>query len=109
MTTTELILTIAVVVLGTVATRAAPFILFPPEKQTPPYIQYLGKMLPSAALGLLVIFCFKDLSIFTANHAIPELLAVGITILLHVWKRQTLISIAGGTIVYMLLIQYMAF
>lgn len=105
MTLTERLLTIGMVILGTVTTRFLPFLVFPADKPTPKYIQYLGKMLPSAALGLLVIYCFKDWSLFAGYHAVPELIAVSITVLLHVWKRQMLLSIAGGTGVYMLLVQ----
>jgi branched-subunit amino acid transport protein AzlD len=68
-------------------------------------VQYLGKMLPSAALGMLVIYCLKDVSLFRGNHAIPELISIMVVILLHFWKRQMLISIAGGTISYMILVQ----
>lgn len=105
MTLSQQIATIGVVVLGTVTTRFLPFLVFPAEKPTPRYIQYLGRMLPSAALGLLVIYCFKDVSLFSGNHAVPELLSVAVVAALHLWKRQMLLSIAGGTIFYMLLVQ----
>lgn len=72
---------------------------------TPSYIQYLGKVLPSAVFGLLVIYCLKDVSLWAGNHAIPEFLAIAVVVGLHVWKRQMLLSIAGGTICYMLLVQ----
>jgi branched-subunit amino acid transport protein AzlD len=94
------------IILGTVLTRFLPFIVFPANKSTPKYIEYLGKVLPTAALGLLVIYCFKDVSIFHGMHSIPELISVGIIILLHLWKRQMLLSIAGGTVIYMLLVQF---
>ena len=80
------------VVLGTAVTRFLPFLIFPAGKQTPKYVQYLGKVLPAAVFGLLVIYCLKDVSILTG-------------IMLHVWKRQMLLSIAGGTVCYMLLVQ----
>ncbi|MGN0602267.1 MAG: branched-chain amino acid transporter permease, partial [Oscillospiraceae bacterium] len=86
-------------------TRFLPFIIFPGGKRTPKYIQYLGKVLPSAVFGLLIIYCFKNVSIFSGNHGIPELIAVGVVVLLHLWKRQMLLSIAGGTICYMVLVQ----
>ena len=105
MTLTQQLITIGVVVLGTMATRFLPFLVFPAGKPTPKYIQYLGKVLPAAALGLLVIYCFQDVSILTGSHGIPELLSVAAVVLLHLWKRQMLLSIAGGTICYMLLIQ----
>ncbi|MDC7291492.1 branched-chain amino acid transporter permease [Blautia schinkii] len=106
MTTTQKIITIAMVVLGTMATRFLPFIIFPAGKKTPPYIQYLGRVLPAAALGMLVIYCLKDVSIFTGMHAIPELISIAVVTALHFWKRQMLLSIAGGTITYMLLVQF---
>jgi branched-subunit amino acid transport protein AzlD len=105
MTLTQQIVTIAVVVLGTMTTRFLPFLLFPSNKPTPKYIQYLGKVLPAAALGLLVIYCFKDVSLLSGSHGIPELLSVGVVVGLHLWKRQMLLSIAGGTVCYMLLVQ----
>lgn len=106
MTLLQRLITIGMVILGTVATRFLPFLVFPADKPTPKYIQYLGKMLPSAALGLLVIYCFKDVSLFSGTHGIPELISVAVTIVLHIWKRQMLVSIAGGTIIYMLLVQF---
>lgn len=94
------------VILGTILTRFLPFLLFPAGKPTPQYIRYLGKVLPSAVFGLLVIYCLKNVNPFTGSHGIPELLAVALVIVLHLWKRQMLLSIAGGTIVYMLLVQF---
>lgn len=95
----------ALVVLGTMMTRCLPFLLFPADKPTPKYVQYLGKVLPAAVFGLLVIYCLKDVSFFTGSHGIPELIAIGVVVLLHLWKKQMLLSIAGGTICYMLLVQ----
>lgn len=105
MTLTQQIITIAMVVLGTVITRFLPFLLFPAGKPTPKYIQYLGKVLPASVFGLLVIYCLKNVSIFTGSHGIPELLAILMVIVLHLWKRQMLLSIAGGTVFYMILVQ----
>jgi branched-subunit amino acid transport protein AzlD len=96
---------IIMVILGTMITRFLPFLIFSSDRPTPKYVQYLGKMLPSAALGMLVIYCLKDVNLLSGNHAIPELIAILVVALLHLWKRQMLISIAGGTIVYMLLVQ----
>ena len=62
-------------------------------------------MLPSAVFGLLVIYCLRNVSIFSGSHAIPELISIVLVIILHVWKRQMLLSIAGGTVCYMLLVQ----
>lgn len=106
MTLTQQLITIGMVVLGTVLTRFLPFIVFPAGKPTPKYIQYLGKVLPGAVFGLLVIYCLKNVSIFSGSHGIPELIAIILVVVLHVWKRQMLLSIAGGTICYMLLVQF---
>ena len=99
-------MTIAAVVLGTMATRFLPFLLFPANRPTPPVIRYLGRMLPAAVLGLLVVYCFKDVNVLTGTHSLPELIAVGVVVALHLWRRQMLLSIAGGTVVYMLLVQF---
>lgn len=105
MTLTQQIITIIMVVLGTMLTRFLPFMVFPAGKPTPKYIQYLGKVLPSAVFGLLVIYSLKGVSILKGSHGIPELIAIGAVIVLHRWKRQMLLSIAGGTVCYMVLVQ----
>lgn len=105
MTLTQQIITIAMVVLGTMLTRFLPFWLFPAGRPTPKYVQYLGKVLPSAVFGMLVIYCLKDVSLFSGHHGIPEFLAILVVVLLHLWRKQMLLSIAGGTIFYMILIQ----
>lgn len=106
MTLTQQIIVIAAVIAGTVITRFLPFLLFPAGKQTPRYIQYLGKVLPAAVFGLLIVYCLKNVSVFSGSHGIPELAAIAVVILLHLWKRQMLLSIAGGTVCYMLLVQF---
>ncbi|MBQ7936084.1 MAG: branched-chain amino acid transporter permease [Clostridia bacterium] len=106
MTQTQLFITIGMVMLGTMITRFLPFLLFPAGKPTPKYIQFLGKALPSAALGLLVVYCFKDVSLLSGSHGLPELIAIGAVTLLHLWKRNLLLSIAAGTLCYMLLVQF---
>ena len=106
MTLTQQFITIGMVILGTVLTRFLPFLLFPAGKPTPAYIRYLGKVLPAAVFGMLVVYCLKNVSIFTGSHTIPELLAHTLVVLLHRWKRQMLLSIAGGTVCYMLLVQF---
>lgn len=105
MTLTQQIVTIAMVVLGTMLTRFLPFLLFPAGKPTPRYIQYLGKVLPAAVFGMLVIYCLRSVDSLGGSHGIPELISIVLVILLHLWKRQMLISIAGGTVCYMLLVQ----
>lgn len=105
MTQTQLLITVGMVMLGTVITRFLPFLLFPAGRPTPRYIQFLGKALPSAALGLLVVYCFKDVSILTGSHGLPELMAIGAVTAVHLWRRNLLLSIAVGTVCYMLLVQ----
>ena len=106
MTLSQQFITIGMVILGTVLTRCLPFLLFPAGKPTPKYIRYLGKVLPSAVFGMLVIYCLKNVTIVSGNHAVPEFSAIAVVIALHLWKRQMLLSIAGGTICYMLLVQF---
>lgn len=106
MTLTQQIITVAMVVLGTMITRFLPFIIFPAGKPTPKYIQYLGNVLPGAVFGMLVIYSLKNVSIFAGSHGIPELISIIFVIILHLYKRQMLLSIAGGTILYMLLVQF---
>lgn len=106
MTLTQQIITVAMVVLGTAVTRFLPFLLFPAGRPTPKYVQYLGKVFPAAVFGLLVVYSLKDVSILTGSHGIPELISIVLVIVLHVWKRQMLLSIAGGTVCYMLLVQF---
>lgn len=106
MTVTQQMITIGMVVLGTMLTRFIPFIVFPAGKDTPKYIQYLGKVLPAAVFGLLVVYCLKNVSLFAGSHGIPEMISIMVVVALHLWKRQMLISIAGGTVCYMLLVQF---
>lgn len=105
-TTIQQIITIAAVVLGTMATRFLPFIIFPGDKPAPRFVQYLGKVLPAAALGLLVVYSFKSVSFTSFPYGLPEIVASVVVIALHLWKKQMLLSIAGGTVVYMLLMQF---
>ena len=105
MTLTQQVITIGMVVLGTVLTRFLPFLLFPAGKPTPKYIQYLGKVLPSAVFGLLVVYCLKNVNLLAGSHGIPELISIGAVVAIHSWKRQMLLSIAGGTLCYMFLVQ----
>ena len=90
---------------GTVATRFLPFLLLGDKGQTPPFITYLGKVLPYAIMGMLVVYCLKGVSVTQLSSVLPALLGVGITTGLHLWKHNTLLSILGGTAVYMLLVQ----
>lgn len=105
MTIIQQIITIGACVLGTTATRFLPFLIFSGKRPTPKFIQYLGKALPAATFGMLVVYCLKNVNILSGNHGLPELLAILVTVGLHLWKRQMLVSIAGGTLCYMLLVQ----
>ena len=106
MTVTQQIIMVAVVVFATLLTRYLPFVVFPAGKPTPKYISYLGTVLPSAVFGLLVVYCLKDVSILAGSHGLPELIAIAVVVAIHLWKRQMLLSIAGGTVCYMLLVQF---
>lgn len=91
---------------GTMITRFLPFILFPENKETPKIITYLGIVLPSAMMGLLVIYCLRNINILSNSHGLPEILAIIVIILLHHYKNNVLLSIVGGTLIYMFLIQF---
>ena len=101
MTITQQIITVAVVVLGTMTTRFLPFIIFPEGKEPLAVITYLGKVLPYAVIGLLVVFCLKE----STHFGLPELIAILFIVVLHKWKKSTLLSIGGGTVLYMVLVQ----
>ena len=105
MTLTQRLVTIALCALATMLTRFLPFLLFSSRRPTPKYVRYLGRALPPAIFGMLVVYCLKNVSIVSGSHGQPELIAIAVTVGLHLWKRQTLLSIAGGTIAHMLLIQ----
>lgn len=105
MTLLEQAITIGICAFGTMLTRFLPFLIFSSKRPTPKYVQYLGKALPAAIFGMLVVYCLRNVSFLTGSRGIPELLAIALTVLLHMWRRQMLLSIAGGTVCYMLLIQ----
>ena len=105
MTLTQRILTIAIVVLGTVLTRFLPFLVFNGKRETPAVISYLGRVLPYAVMAMLVVYCLKNVSWLAMPHGVPELLAILAVVLFHRWKGNVLLSIAGGTALYMLLVQ----
>ena len=97
------VILVAVMALVTMALRFLPFLVF--RKKTPPYIEYLGKVLPAAIMGMLVVYCLKDVNITAAPYGLPELLAVGCVVGMQVWKRNSILSILAGTAVYMLLLR----
>ena len=99
-----LIILLAITV-GTVITRFLPPILFPHGKPLPKFLQELCTLLPPAMMGLLVVYCFKNVTWLSGAHGAPELLASAAVVGLHLWKRNVLFSIAGGTVLYMVLVQ----
>lgn len=104
MTTTQSVITILAVVMGTMLTRFLPFLIFPENKTPPKSILYLGTVLPYAVIGLLVIYCLKDV-FGAAYHGLPEFISIAFIVVVHKWKNSTLLSIGVGTILYMLLVQ----
>ena len=106
MTTLQMIFTIMTAVLATVLTRFLPFLLFPEGKKTPQFVLYLGKVLPGAIFGMLVVYCLRNVQWLGGSHGLPEILSIVLIAVLHTWKTQTLLSIAGGTVCYMVLVQY---
>ena len=105
-TALQALMTIGLCVFGTMLTRFLPFILFPENRETPKYIRELGRVLPYAVIGLLIVYCLKDVNFLGGSHGIPELIAVVFIVIVHTWKKNVLLSIAGGTLLYMVLVQY---
>lgn len=97
---------IAVIALVTAGLRFLPFLIFGENRKTPPLITYLGQVLPYAIMGMLVVYCLKDMTLTAAPFGIPEVIGCAVVALLHVWKRNTLLSIGTGTVCYMLLVQF---
>ena len=96
---------VAVTAAVTALIRIIPFIIFGGRRKTPRFVLYLGRVLPYAVMAMLVVFCFKGVSVLTWPHGLPELIAGAAVVLLHLWKRNTLLSITCGTVIYMLLVQ----
>ena len=99
-------LLIAVMALVTAVLRFLPFLIFGETRKTPPLVAYLGQVLPFAIMGMLVVYCLKDISFSAAPFGIPELVGCAVVALLHIWKRSTLLSIGAGTLCYMLLVPF---
>ena len=87
----------------TILLRVLPFIAF--GKKRPSFIIYLGRVLPPAVMSMLVVYCLRGVNILSGTHGIPEALSCAAVVILHVWKRNTLISITAGTVLYMVLVQ----
>jgi len=105
-TTPQALIIIAILALGTAITRFLPFVFFPDASSAPRYVIYLGKMLPTAAVSILVVYCLRDITFAAAPHGIPEAIAIIAVAALHIWRKNTLLSIAAGTVIYMLLVQF---
>ena len=99
-------LTITVIALVTIGLRFLPFLIFGENRKTPPIIAHLGQVLPYAIMGMLVVYCLKDVRLTAAPFGIPQAIGCAVVALLHIWKRNTLLSIGGGTLCYMLLVQF---
>ena len=99
------ILLIAVAAVVTAATRFVPFLIFRKKDSTPAIVTYLGQVLPCAIMGMLVVYCMKDVPFLQAPYGAPEIIGCLIVALLHVWKRNSLLSIGVGTVCYMLMVQ----
>ena len=106
MNNSHTVLTIVVCALVTAGLRFLPFLIFGENRKTPGMIAYLGKVLPFAIMGMLVVYCLKDVSMINAPFGIPEALGCAVVAGLHIWKRNTLLSIGAGTVIYMLLVQF---
>ncbi len=104
-----LLMTILAMAAATVLTRYLPFWIFPPGKAAPGFVKRLQGLLPPAVIGLLVVYCFRNVDVLSAPYGLPELLAALAVAALHLWRRNTLLSIAGGTAVYMVLVQSAVF
>lgn len=105
MTNVQIFFVVAAFAAGTLITRFLPFLLFPQGKKMPRYVEYLGHTLPYATMGLLVVYCLKGISFTAAPFGTPELLAVTAVTALHRWKKNSLLSIGAGTLIYMALVQ----
>ena len=106
MTAVQMGLTIAVCAAATMLTRFLPFLIFSSRDLQPPeVVRYLGRVLPAAIFGMLIVYCLKNATPLSGSHGIPEALALLVTMGLHRWRHQTLLSIAGGTLCYALLVQ----
>ena len=105
MTSVQMFFTVLALAAGVQLTRWLPFWLFPEGKEPPAVVAYLGRVLPCATMGLLVVYCLKDVQWLFSPHGAPELLAIGAVALVHRWKGNVLLSIAGGTVLYMFLVQ----
>lgn len=101
----QMLVLIAVMALAVLLLRGAAFLLFPAHRPTPGYVLFLGKFLPFAIMGLLLIYCLKEVSVAAYPFGLPEIIALAVVAALHIWKKNTLLSIGAGTVLYMVLVQ----
>lgn len=105
LTSSQVLVIVGMVTLGTQITRFLPFVAFPAERGMRPLVVYLGQVLPYAMIGFLVVYCLKGVDVRVAPHGLPEAVAIGVIAVLQVWKKNSLLSIGAGTVLYMLLVQ----
>jgi branched-chain amino acid transport protein azlD len=105
MTTAQSLAFFGIIALTTAFTRALPFLLFPGKRETPAYIRYLGRALPFTIIGMLVVYCLRSVSVTAFPFGLPEGIAIAVIAALHLWKKNTLLSIGAGTVTYMVLVQ----
>lgn len=107
MNSTQFLITVVLLALAVQLTRALPFVIFGTKSELPKIVEYLGKVLPAAMMGLLVVYCFKDFDFRSSSQIIPAIVASLLVVVGHLWKRNTVLSIAIGTVAYMILIRVM--
>jgi branched-subunit amino acid transport protein AzlD len=105
LTPVQYILTVVAVALGAMSTRFAPFVLFSEGREPPKVVRYLGNVLPPVMMGLLVVYCLKDVHILASPFGLPEWIAIAFVVIVHLWRKNVLLSIGCGTALYMLLVQ----
>lgn len=106
LTNTQALIIALAVTAGTMLTRFLPFLLFPDSRPVPKIVTYLGRTLPAAMMGLLVVYCLRNVDLAAAPHGLPELISIAVLTGLHLWKRNVLLSIGVGTVLYMILVQF---
>lgn len=106
LTPAQAMASIAVMALVTFSTRALPFLLFDRRESPPKFVLFLGKVLPPAIIAMLILYCLRNVTVLAYPYGLPELISAGLVAGLHLWKKNNLLSIFGGTAVYMLLVQF---
>ncbi|NLZ80873.1 MAG: branched-chain amino acid transporter AzlD [Clostridiales bacterium] len=107
LSTKDSLIVIGIIVIGTFLTRVLPFLLFPAHKETPKFVKYLGQVLPYSIIGMLIVYCLKGVTLTTKPYGLPEFIAILFIAFIHNLKRNTLLSVGGATVLYMILLQIM--